>query len=644
MATRTLTPQDLYAVPAVSEPALSPDGGHVVYVVTTPDRDTDGYRSRVWTVPADGSAPARPLTNGPHDTAPRWSPDGSRVAYLAHDGDGLSQVHVVPGSGGGAEQLTRLPGGAADPQWSPDGTRVAVTSIVPPDDSPGPEAPVVIDRLTFKADGTGLIGDRRAHLFVVTVDGDATQLTQGDTSVSGHVWSPDGTSLAYGAAASDDSDRTATTAVFVVAAGGGSPRRLTPAEGAFGTPTWFPDGGQLLVVGRERVETGLAKLFVVPAAGGGPKPAATIDRNVMTGAPGYPGAHPVVLADGTILFVARDRGCTHVYGATVDGPPAKRIGGDDRAVSGLSVAAGRIAFVVADPTSNGEVHVAAVDGTQERALTTHLADALPDVQLPTAQARTFVAPDGTEVHGWLLRDPEASGAGPLLLDVHGGPHNSWNPVFDGTHLYHHALLAQGWSVLLLNPRPSDGYGEAFYRATIGAWGVADEQDFLAAVDALVAEGVTDPARVVVTGYSYGGFMTAWLSARHPDRWAAAIPGGIVANMASQAGTADLGQLMCRHEVGAQPWEDPVRYAEISPITYVGAVTAPTLVLHGDRDDRCPVGQAEEWFTALRARSVPSQLVRYPGGSHLFILNGRPSHRVDWCERIVDWAVRHTAAG
>jgi len=196
------------------------------------------------------------------------------------------------------------------------------------------------------------------------------------------------------------------------------------------------------------------------------------------------------------------------------------------------------------------------------------------------------------------------------------------------HLYHQVLAARGWTVLLVNPRGSDGYGEAFYTAVHGAWGIADADDLLGPVDTLIQEGVADPERLAVTGYSYGGYMSCWLTTR-TDRFKAAIPGGCVSDLTSSSGTSDLGHLLAEHEIGDQP-------DELSPLTYVDRVSTPTLLLHGEADDRCPVGQAEQWFAALRARRVPVRMVRYPGASHLFIINGRPSHRVDYNERIVTW--------
>ena len=231
------------------------------------------------------------------------------------------------------------------------------------------------------------------------------------------------------------------------------------------------------------------------------------------------------------------------------------------------------------------------------------------------EERTFTISDGTEVQAWLVRDPERQGPLPLLLDVHGGPHNAWNAAADEMHFYHQELAAKGWAVLLVNPRGSDGYGEAFYDGVQGAWGVADHLDFLEPIDALVAEGLADPDRLAVTGYSYGGFMTGWLTA-HDDRFKAAVAGGIVSDLVSEYGASDDGALMGRYELGGPPWERPEEYAAMSPITRVDQVTTPTLVLHGAGRPDLPgrPGPAVAHLAARpgrpdRAGALPGRLAR-----------------------------------
>lgn len=643
MTTRAFELDDLHRLPMVGDAQLSPDGARVAYVVTTVDRDDDRNASRIWIAEVDGGEP-RALTSGPSDSAPRWSPDGRTLAFLARrDDHDAPQLRLLPVDGGEARCLTDAELGAGAAVWSPDGDRIAYVGGVAISEREDHE-PVVIERLGYKADGVGLLRALRQHLVVVDVAaGESRQLTEGDLNVAEPAWSPDGSTIVVSSSARPDDELLGTRQLLTIPAEGGQLSELVADDGVAARPVWSPDGRQLLFVGSEQPGMGHARLWLVDAAGGPRRPlASAFDRNVMVGGPGYPGGTPVFSADGTsVVFAARDRGCTHLFSVGLDGgEAAKVIGGADRVAGGLSTDAERrrIAFVSADPATCGEVHVARFDGSEERRLTHHVATALPDLSFAVPQEREFTAPDGTAIHGWVLGD--ADGATPLLVDIHGGPHNAWNPALDPAHLYQQVLAAGGWRVLMVNPRASDGYGESFYRAAIGAWGRADLGDFMSAVDTLVDEGLADPERLAVCGYSYGGYMTNWITTQ-TDRFAAAVSGGCVTNLVSFAGTADVGVLMDRYELGWQPDRDAALAAELSPLTHANRVTTPTLILQGENDDRCPVEQAEEWFAALRSRERTVQLVRYPGASHLFILQGRPSHRLDYAQRIIDWVTSHT---
>ncbi|WP_166353096.1 serine hydrolase [Phytoactinopolyspora limicola] len=650
--TRHFVEEDLFDVAIPCQPAISPDGSAIAYVLTTADRAADTNHTALWLVSATGGAPRR-LTTGSGDTAPVWSPDGASIAFL-RAADGPPQVWLLPVAGGEPAPLTSLPSGAGPPVWSPDGRRIAFTAAVDTlaaadEDEAARQrranAPIVINRLGYRADGAGLLRGIRQHIHVVDVGtGETRQVTRGDWHAGAPAWSPDGQRLAFSAATAPDADQTGVSAVHIVEVddAAATPRLVGGEHGMAGPVTWAPSGDELLVVASAEVRSGHLRLFRIPVDGGPTvELTADFDRNVMPGGSGYPGGLPQYTPDGsTVMFCARDRGCTHVFSVDATGGRPKLVaGGATRVVSGLSVAAGsgRAAIVVADERSYGQVAVVDLDTGTETALTDYRLDG---VDLITAEERVFTISDGTEVHGWLLRDPATVGPGPLLVDVHGGPHNAWSPVPDPAHLYHQLLAAAGWSVLLLNPRGSDGYGEEFYTAAIGGWGTADERDFLEPVDQLVADGVADPDRLALSGYSYGGYMTCWLTGR-TDRFAAAVAGGVVSDLATMAGTSDVGPLFIEVELGALPYDDAQRLAQMSPSTNLAQVNTPTLILHGLVDDRCPVGQADLWFAALRHRGVPTELVLYPGGSHLFILDGPPSHRLDYSRRIVDWVTRHT---
>ncbi|MDR2253007.1 MAG: serine hydrolase [Bifidobacteriaceae bacterium] len=640
--TRRLSVDDLAGITTPAVATLSPDGARVVYAVRGADLEADRSTSSLWL--AEQGADPRRLTQGTADSAPVFSPDGSLIAFLRE-----GQLWTLPSAGGEAEQRTHLPLGAGAAVFSPDGARIAFTA--PADqgaaDAPG-RRPIVIDGLDYQIDGLGLLGGVRLQVHVLDLaTGAVTQLTDAASHATSPTWSPDGVRLAFVRRPDDEDDLGFRSAVHALKVDDpfAPPELVAFADGVAVAVAYAPDGS-LLVVGWDQPQpVGIVNLYRVDGAtGAATQLAASLDRSVAPGAPGYPGALPVVSAAGDVVFAVEDRGCAHIYAVPLaGGDPRPVLAGAGRVISGLSLAGGTAATVLTTAESFGDVvRVDLATGATE-VVGAH--GAAPDgTELYIREPREFTISDGVVVEGWVLRDPEVTGATPLLLDIHGGPHNAWNGAVDVAHLYHQELAQRGWTVLAVNPRGSDGYGDDFYRAVDGAWGEADAKDFLEPIEQLVAEGLADPARLVVAGYSYGGFMTCRLTSRD-NRFAAAIAGGLICDFESLVGTGDLGHQSSVLDLRAMAWlqRDRQRVAELSPYTTVDQVDTPTLILHGGEDRRCPVGQAQQWHHALRERGVPTQLVLYPGGSHMFIVNGLPSHRADACRRVVDWAERHVGA-
>jgi dipeptidyl aminopeptidase/acylaminoacyl peptidase len=643
---RFLGVDDIEVIAVPEQPAISPDGESVVYVLRTNDVVADRTVRRLHVVSADGSG-ERQITDGPSDSTPTWSPDSRTIAFLRTDG-GPSQIWLVDVDGGNARQLTEHRAGAGAPSVSPDGSRILFSAPAQPADGDDRDhwawgAPIVSERLDYYADGDGTLTSLRRHAHLVDVaSGEIEQLTDGDWNAVAPAWSPDGSAVAFAAAIDPDADLTRASGVYVLDLGDStrSPRLVGSGKGVAGPLGWTPDASRLIVCGNEDGPARFTGLLSVPLDGGPTENlTAPLDRNVMYGAPGYPGSTPRIVPDlDVVLFCMRAGGYVRAYSTPIGGGAATELPlGDAANISSLTVAGTRVALARSTSESFGEIVVLDL-ATGASTQLSRWRESLAEIAIAERVSREFVIGDGARVEGWVMRDGRAVGPQPLLLDIHGGPHNAWNGAAEDIHLYHHELVSRGWTVLLLNPRGSDGYGESFALAVSAGWGTSDAQDFLEPIDELVADGLVDPRRVAVTGYSYGGYMTCFLTSRS-DRFAAAVGGGVISDVTSAAGTTDNRRGLTETEWGGAFWDHPDNYAAMSPLTHVADVTTPTLLLHGGADVRCPLDQARQWHTALRERGVPTQIVIYPNASHDLLFNSPPRHRRDYNRRVVEWVTR-----
>lgn len=642
MARRALTPDDIWRLCTVSDPQLSPDGRRVAYTVLRPDRATDSRQPEIRLARVDGSGDRR-FTREPA-SAPRWSPDGSTLAFLRRV-DRTTRLFVAPLDGGEARPLTFDDLTITAAVWSPDGRRLALSGRPPRAERDAVERnrPRVVTGLRDRLDGVGPFRDRRSHLYVLDVEtGERSQVTDGDWDDIEPAWSPDGATLAFCSdRARDRHDRHLRADVWSVPAAGGRARRLTRGRGQASQPVWSPDGSTIAFLGNEAGDDFWfhhTDLMTVPAGGGAPVPVAPdLDRPV--GAP-LPGSRSHAwLPDGSaIVAVVGTRGGHTLVRIGLDGSVRDLLDAD-RAVAGLDLAAdGRRAVIVeqwldrfpevrrVSIPARGRARVGDVTGIH--------ADLAAEVDLAPATRTRHVAADGTEIETFVVAG-HGRGARPGVLDIHGGPHGANpRPTIMGI-LLPQVLAAAGSTVLLSNPRGSGTYGEAFLQACVQDWGGADADDLLGAVDAAVERGDVDGDAVVVTGYSYGGFMSTWLIG-HTDRFRAAAVGGPVTDLVSFTGTTDIPHFGVA-EIGGLPADRADEWRKRSPLTHAHRATTPTMIYHREGDLRCPIGQAEQLFTTLRLHGCEAQFVRYPGGSHGVSTPGQDG---DLAVRLVDWFDQH----
>ncbi|TMB99243.1 MAG: S9 family peptidase [Chloroflexi bacterium] len=649
---RGVRPEDFYLVSNVSDPKMAPDGSRVAYVVTRPDKEANEMRTSVWVVPADGSSLARQFSRGNKDHSPRWSPDGRYLAFVSERGE-KNQLFVASLEGGEAKQVTKAEHGVSQPAWSPDGRRLAYTARIgaykdPKDrDDLEKAQPRVIRDLIYKLDGVGFFDDRRSHIFTMEVErGQETQVTDGDWNDDHAAWSPDGKQIAFVSDREKDRrQRQWRTDLWIVPAEGGRTRKLTRSRGSCAHPAFSPDGRYVAFVGHEHGDEGLSRnpqLMIVPAEGGAAPitVSAEIDRPVA-GWPVFMSGRTFAWADSTsLLFLAADRGRQSLYRAEISGQRVAMLLDGERQIEAFAIAPDgqQAVFTAVWLTEPVELYRASLSKNGRETCLSHANDEFRRVaEMGRLERFSYESVDGMGMEAFVLYPPDhrSDEKYPLATNVHGVPH-SFHPG-SRSWLEFQSLSAQGHVVLLPNPRGSTSYGEAFSRACLTDWGGKDYEDVIAGVEALVSKGIADSERLYIGGYSYGGFMASW-AVGHTDRFRAAVVGAPVSNQVSMFGTGDIPQFDIL-ELGGIPQQDAAEYAFRSPVTYLGNVNTPVLLLHHEGDLRCPVGQSEEIFQALKVMGKEVEFVRYPGGFHTYNTH-LPSQTVDRTRRIVEWYDSH----
>ncbi|MEA3064852.1 MAG: hypothetical protein QOJ27_1298, partial [Sphingomonadales bacterium] len=651
---RTFEARDLFSLEAASDPQISPDGSKIAYVRRSGDIMIDRMRPTIWLVDTR-SGEQVPLAAGPGShSQPRWSPDGRRLAYISTAEGGSAQLFVRWMGSGEAVRITGLPDTPSSIAWSPDGRQIAYTMFVPGDGlklgalPPKPEGaqwapPLEIHSdVTYRTDEEGYLKPGFSHIFLVAADGGAPrQMSFGSVHDNGPLsWTPDGRTILFSSNRSPNWAREGfNTEVYALDLASGAIAALTSRNGPDNEPVISPDGRLIAYTGYDDKERGYenARLYVMERDGGSPRAlTASLDRSVDS---------PLWAADGRSVYVAYDdKGLRKVARVGLDGSVrtvAEGLSSSslDRPYTGGSYSVARDgALAIPSGSAQRPPDVALVRNGAKRTFTRLNAELLDGKRLGEVRHLDVTAPDNRPIDAWLTLPPNRADGRrvPLILEIHGGPFAAYGPYFStDNQLY----AAAGYAVLSVNPRGSTSYGEEFANLIHHAYPGRDYDDLMAAVDAAIAGGYADPDKLFVTGGSGGGVLTAWIVGK-TDRFKAAATQKPVIDWTSFALTADGPAFFSRYWFGKYPWEDHEAFWTRSPLSLVGNVKTPTLVVVGSQDYRTPVSEAEQYYTALQLRGVPTALVKVPGASHGGIA-ARPSQAAAKAaatqKPVIDWA-------
>jgi dipeptidyl aminopeptidase/acylaminoacyl peptidase len=647
---RPLTPETIvYDLAAAGDPQVSPDGTRIAYVLGKAERGKKLAGSQLWLCDVDGDNARRLTWEGERNGSPRWSPDGRRLAFVSDrvEKPAKQGIFVLDFEGGEPRKVTKHNVAIGELAWSPDGTRIAYIALVDPENVEGAQAGAedaprvrVVRRIDYKQDNRGYLNDVRQQVWVVDVaSGDRRRLTHEAVDHNFPQWSPDGRTIAV----KIPNRNGMASQLGLIDVERGETTLVGERDGTVGCWGWSPNGDRILVAG-DTAQTWQLDLFVYDVATGDLRPL-TDDLPVQPDA-GFPTvtppSQPVWLDDRRALFHALRGGASGLYVVDTETGAVEKLHDWQAMHGGLSVDAARTVAVQAQSSLDnaGEVVVFDLKGRTAKVVT-HVNDALFADTPPATWERFDIQRGELTIEAWLLKPAgfDPSQRYPVVLDIHGGPNSWYGYSFNAIQ---QSLAAAGFLVVYANPRGSGSYGRTFTQQVIGDWGGEDFEDLMAVLDEVVKRPYADPDRTGIYGYSYGGFMCSW-AIGHTDRFRAAVIGAPVVDLTSFYGTADIGHYFGPLQIGGRPWDCREEYAFRSPLTYLHDAKTPTLIIHGEGDDRVPVSQGEQLFATLHETGCEVEFVRYPDGSHAMLRTGYPAHRLDVLERLTGWFKHHLGA-
>ena len=638
---QSFSPQLLaYGLTSPSDPQVSPDGTRIVYTLTSVDSDTKRPRSQIWLCSIDGSHPRLLTSPDEYVNGARWAPDGTQIACTAVRGDGSAIVVLMPDGAGGTREITRHAHMIGDLAWSPNGEEIAYTTLYDPqnpgeEERPDDAAPKVrvTRQLDYKQDGRGFLGDVRTHVFVVeTANGVRRRVTADQVDHDASQWSPDGRWLAVHAPKAPGSG----SHLILIDIDTGETRPVSPDACLIEQSAWSRSGDRIVYAGDPRHCFQL-DYFVYDVTSGA-------TQRITDELPSLPVAaqgtfsQPVWLSNQQMLIHTIRAGASQLELLDLGSGQTELVYRWQARCAGLSVdRSGR--YVVQAQTSHTIIsEISVYDRQTDRARTITAYGAPVLATHPAARwERLEVSRGEFTIEAWLLLPPDFDPGKryPLILDVHGGPTANYGYWFMA---HQQCLATNGFLVVYANPRGSSSYGGHFARQVLQDWGGEDYRDLLAVVDAVLERAYADAERTGIFGFSYGGYMTAWAISQS-DRFQAAVCGEPFFDLESAYGTSVNGCGIALH-AGGPPHERREWYAVHSPSTFAHQTRTPTLILQGEADEICPIGQSEQMFVTLKQVCCEVELVCYPGGSHMFFAAGPPEHRADFLARTLAWFKRY----
>ena len=644
----TLTPVRLiYALAQAIEPQISPDGTSIVYAYTVIDPETKKANTQLWRTSLDGQDRRQLTFSGSRNDGARWSPDGRQLAFVSDRAEEKRYgIYLLAADGGEARQLVTMHQRPTGLAWSPDGATLAYTLAFDPEypdgAPPGPdEAPRVrvTRRIDYKQDTRedGYLGDNRTQIFLVdAASGESRRLTADLVDHHAPAWSPDGRQIA----AQIGRDNGMHSQLIIIDVTSGDVETIGPARGVVGSWAWSPSGDRIMVTG-EPERTWQNDVFVYDV-GAKELRRVTDDLQPFPGT-GYPGLvsppQPVWLDESIVLFTGTRAGASGLYTIDVSSGDVQLSHGDKATLTGLSTDDAQ-RYVVQGYSSletTGAIHLFDRENGTGTVIVEPNAPILADS--PAARWERYeVRRDPYTIEAWMLFPPDfdPGQSYPAVLDIHGGPNGFYGYGFNNVQ---QALAGAGYIVMFSNPRGSGSYGRDFTTQVTNDWGGEDYLDLMAVLDAALERPYIDHDRLGVYGYSYGGYMTAWIIGQ-TDSFRAAVCGAPVYDLESFYGTSDFGHVFGDLQWGGPPGAIDQWPANRSPSNFIQNAKTPTLIPHGEADQRCPIGQGEQMYMALLKQGVETELVRYPGGSHLMMTYGPPAHREDYLRRAVAWFDDH----